>query len=156
MDDGNGERIGSIIGLRNGLQTEVKPDHFLHLFFMGVTIAGDGHFDLVWRIFKNRELILFSDEQADATSFGDRDAGGDVLFEEEFLDCHHGRVILVDNLVERVINILESVGLGGVGWCGNDTIVNCLATFDDAKAADASAGVDAEDSIHSRTRLAWF
>ena len=65
---------------------EVLLDHFLDLFFFGVAVAGEGFFDLVWGVFVDHEAVLAGDEEDYTASLGDRDAGGDVLGEKEFLD----------------------------------------------------------------------
>jgi hypothetical protein len=125
------------------LEVEVEADHFLDLRFMGLAVAADGFFDLVRTIFKNREIILFGDEEANAAGFGNGNTGRDVLFEEEFFDRHNVRVVLVDDFVEGVVNIFEAVGEWGVRRGGDDAVVESGCAFDDAEAADAGARIDA-------------
>ena len=47
MDDGDGKCVGGIVGLGRSFHVEMQAHHFLHLGFVGVAVAGDGHFDLV-------------------------------------------------------------------------------------------------------------
>jgi len=101
-------------------------DHFLNLFLLGVTVAGEGFFDLVRCVFVDHEIILPGDEEDDTTSFGNRDAGGDVLGEEEFLDGEAVGVVGVDDLVERIVNIKKTVAERGVRWSGNNTTIEHL------------------------------
>jgi len=143
MNDGGGEGVGGVVGLRDLFEVEMETHHFLDLRFMGLAVAADGFFDLVWAIFKNREIILFGDKEADAAGFSDGDTGRDILFEEEFFDGHDVGVVLVDDFVEGVVNILEAVGERGVRRSGDDAVVEGGRAFDDAEAADAGAGIDA-------------
>lgn len=110
MDDGGGEGVGGVVGFWDLVEVEVEADHFLDLGFVGLAIAADGLLNLVRAVFENWHVILFRDEKADAAGFGDGDAGGDVLFEEEFFDRHDVGAILVDDFVEGVVDIFETVG----------------------------------------------
>ena len=145
MDDGDGESIGGIVGLRHGFEAKVETHHFLHLGLVSMAIAGNGHFDLVRSVLVNRHMVLFSDEQADAASFGDRDAGSDILFEKELFDGHDLGVVKIDNFVQRIVDVFETVGQRSAGRSRNDAVIKSLVPFDHAEAADAGAGVDAED-----------
>lgn len=58
-------------------------------------------------------------------------------------------MILLNNLMERVINILQAVGERSMGRSCNDTVINRLDTFNDTETTDAGAGIDTEDTaIH--------
>lgn len=143
MNNGGGEGIGGVVGLRDLLEMEVEADHFLDLRFMGLAVAADGFFDLVRTVFKNREIILFGDEEANAAGFGDGDAGRNILFEEEFFDRHDVGMVLVDDFVERVIDVFEAVGERSMRRSGDDAVVESSCAFDDAEATDAGARIDA-------------
>ena len=86
VDNGSSESIGGVVRLRNLSEMEMKADHFLDLRLVGLAVAADSLFDLVWGVFEDGQVVLFSDEKADATSFSDGNAGSDVLFEEELFD----------------------------------------------------------------------
>ena len=147
---------------------EVLLDHFLNLLLLGVAVAGEGLFDLVWRVFVDHEIVLFRDEEDNATSLGNRDASGDVLAEEKFLDAETVGMIAIYNLMEGVIDVEEAVAEGGVSRSGDDAAVKHGWTsaiesvyrgafllmvgvdvgcdLDDAEAADAGAWIDTEDT----------
>lgn len=146
VNDGDGEGVGGVVGLGDGVETEVKLDHGLDLGLVGLAVAADGFFDLVGGVFVDRETVLLRDEEADAAGFGDGDAGGDVLFEEEFFDGHDVGMVGGDNFVKGVVNVLEAVGKRSVGRGGDDAVVEGLAATDDAEAANAGTWVDAEDA----------
>lgn len=143
VDDGYGEGVGGVIGLRDGGEFEVDADHLLHLGLVGHAVAADGILDLVRAVFEDGEAALLGDEEADAAGFGDGDAGGDVLLEKEFLDGHDVGVVLVDDFVKGVVDVLEAVGERSVRGRSNHAIVKCGLAFDDAKTTDTSTGVDA-------------
>ena len=146
VNDGDGEGVGGVVGLGDGVETEVKLDHGLDLGLVGLAVAADGFFDLVGGVFVDGETVLLRDEEADAAGFGDGDAGGNVLFEEEFFDGYDVGMVGGDNFVKGVVNVLEAVGKRSVGRGGDDAIVKGLATTDDAEAANAGTWVDAEDA----------
>ena len=101
-------------------------NHFLDLLLLGVAVAGEGFFDLVRSVFVDHETILAGDEEDDAAGLGDRDAGGDVLGEKEFLDAEAVGVVHVDDFVEGVVNVEETVWEGGVRGGRDDTAVDHL------------------------------
>ncbi len=53
MDNGNRESVGSVIGLRDGFESEMEADHLLDLGFMGVAVATNSVLDLIRGVFKN-------------------------------------------------------------------------------------------------------
>ena len=61
MDDGDGESVGGVVGLRERFEAEMEANHFLDLVFMGMTVATNGHFNLVGGIFENGEMTLLGD-----------------------------------------------------------------------------------------------
>ena len=148
MDDGDGKCVGGIVGLGRSFHVEMQAHHFLHLGFVGVAVAGDGHFDLVRSIFENREAILVGDEQTNAASFCDGNTGSNVLLKKEFFDRHDFGMMLIDELVKRVINILEAVGKRGVCGRRNDAVIDGAGAFNDAKTTNARTWVDTENSTH--------
>ena len=150
VDDGDGEGVGSIVGLGDGGEIKMEFDHSLDLRLVGLAVAADGLFDLVRGVFVDGEVVLFGNQETDAAGLGDRDAGGDVLLEEEFFNCHDVGVVCVNDFVERVINIFQAVGEWCVGRGGDDAVVKGLTTADDTEAADAGAGVNAEDAGRGR------
>ncbi len=61
MGDGGGEGVGGVVGFGGRLEVEVMADHFLDLFFVGATVAGEGLFDLEWGVFEDGDLALAGD-----------------------------------------------------------------------------------------------
>ena len=154
VGDGGGEGVGGVVGFGRGGEVEGAADHFLHLFFVGAAVAGEGLFDLEGGVFGDGEVVLAGDEHGDAAGVGDGDGGGDVLGEEEFFDGDFGGGDFFDDFGEAVVDVEEAVGEGGVGGGGDDAAGEhgegvFAADFDGAEAEDAGAGVEAEDtSIH--------
>lgn len=56
MGDGDGERVGDVVGFGCFLKAEEPGDHKLNLLFLGAARAGDGLFDFGRRIFGVREI----------------------------------------------------------------------------------------------------
>ena len=148
MDNGDRESVGSVIGLRDGFESEMEADHLLDLGFMSVAVATNSVFDLIRGVFKNWKIALFGDQQTDAARFGDRNTSSDVLFEEKFFNRHDFRMIEFDDLMERIIDIFKTFGERSMRRGGDDAIVERFATFDNTETTDASTRVDAKNSIH--------
>ena len=70
MDDGDGEGVGSVVGLGDGGEIKMEFDHSLDLRLVGLAVAADGLFDLVRGVFVDGEVVLFGDQETDAASFG--------------------------------------------------------------------------------------
>ena len=60
MGDGGGESIGSVVWFWGGFEMKVEFDHFLHLFFIGIAIAGHSFFDFIRSVFKSGKIMLLT------------------------------------------------------------------------------------------------
>lgn len=103
MSDGGGESVGGVIWFWFFLETEVKTNHFLHLWFAGGTVSGEGFLDFVWRVFVDFEMILFGNEKDNAASLSYHDAGSDVFAEEELFNGDNVWFGRVEDLVKRIV-----------------------------------------------------
>lgn len=50
MTEGDGKRIGGIIGFRDSAEFENRLDHELYLSFFGAAVIGEGLFHLEWGV----------------------------------------------------------------------------------------------------------
>ena len=152
MGDSGSESIGGIIGFRNCFEIEILTHHFLHLFFVGAAIAGDGELNFVRSVFKNREIMLLRNQDTNAASLSNRNAGGDVFAEKEFFDADTVGLIELDDFMKRIVYIEETVWERCVMRGGDDATVEHFWSFAAAsrnytETTDTGAGVDAENFI---------
>ena len=79
MSDGGGKSVGGIIWFWYIGKSEMKLNHFLHLFLIGATVTSHSLFDFVWRVFKGGKIMLLTDKQSDTPGLGNRYTCGDIF-----------------------------------------------------------------------------
>jgi hypothetical protein len=99
--DGNGQGVGSIIGMRNGRQAKNQPDHLLNLRFVGFPIAHHGLFDLGRGVFRNRDISLRRGQEDRSPGLSNRHCGRHVLSEKERLNSNRVWSMAIDQFANR-------------------------------------------------------
>ena len=101
MTDGDGERIGGVVGPRQLGQREQRLHHPRDLILGGAAIAADRRLDALGRVGETRQAALAGGKHRDATSVTDGEGGLDVRPEVKLLECHDIAGVLVDQLRTR-------------------------------------------------------
>ena len=93
MGNSSGESIGGIIWFWHFGKSEMKLNHFLHLFLIGATVTSHGFLNFVWRVFKGGKIVLLTDKQSDTSGLGNRYTCGDIFGKEEFFNTNAVRLV---------------------------------------------------------------
>lgn len=88
MAEGNGQRVGCIIGARNGLEVQQRTGHFHNLFLLSAAVTDNRLLDLQRGIFINSHILLGTGQQNDAACMTNLNACGDIGIEKQLLDGH--------------------------------------------------------------------
>ena len=145
--NGNGERVGGIIGLGRLGKVENFRNHINHLLFIGTAVARDRLFNLVWRNFDKIQIMLSGGKQDDAASLRNSDSRRGILPEKKILDGYCVGIEIVDKSVELGKDFKQSVLHESLRTCGNDAVIDraqlSAQIFNETKAANGSTRVNA-------------
>jgi len=145
--DGNGQRIGSIIGTRDRLEAEQGAGHLHDLHFLGAAIADYRLLDLQRGILVDGHILLGTGQQNDPSCMTHLDAGGDIGIEKKLLDGHRVGLEGFQQGMHILIDLHKPLGKGDTGCRGDGAVahISHLApiVFDHAVADRAVAGVNA-------------
>lgn len=86
MTKGNSQGISSVIGPRNVVKTEQKPDHFLNLAFFSIAITSDSLLHLCRFVLKKLGARLRHCQQHYAARMAHSKGSARVLGKEKLLD----------------------------------------------------------------------
>lgn len=86
--EGDGESVGGVGRLGRFLHLQKRAYHQLHLFFVGMAVAGNTGFYFTGRIRADFNTMLFRGKQHDAANFGQAQGGTHVQRGENGLHCH--------------------------------------------------------------------
>ena len=82
------QRVGGVVGLREGGQFENAPGHVHDLPLVGLAVARDGNLDLRGRVLEQRDAVALRRAENHAPPVRNGDARRVVRVEEQFFDCH--------------------------------------------------------------------
>ena len=149
VGDGDGQRVGGVVGLRDARQAEDHLGHLLHLDLARASVPGDRLLDLQRRVLAGRGRELRGGQVEDALGLADRQRGLDVDVHEEILEHDDvGREALDEP--PRLVVDLPQAHVGVVLGGGDDAAVAerpeaVALLLDDAPAGARRARVEAED-----------
>jgi hypothetical protein len=151
--DGDGERVGGVVGPRRRGQGEQRLDHPGHLALVGPAAPAHRSLDLLRGVIDALDALLAGGEQDDAARLADRGGRPDVLTEIQCFESDGVRAMLFDEVAQpRVQGGQPALGRQAGGG-GDDPAVGGhepMATpNDDSEAAVGQAGIDAEDHHRS-------
>ena len=145
--NGNGERIGSIVGLGRLGKVEDFRNHVNNLLFVGTAVTRDGLFDLVGSNFDKVKIVAGGGKQDNSARLRNRDCRRRILAEKEFLDGYNVGVEVVNERVEFGKDFKQTVLHKSLRACGDNAVVNRFQfpaqIFNKAKAANGSTWVNA-------------
>jgi hypothetical protein len=151
--DGDGERVGGVVGPRRLGQREQRLDHPGHLALVGAPVPAHRSLDLLRGVVDAVDALLAGGEQDDAPRLADRERRPDVLTEIQCFEGDGVGPVLLDELAQTRVDGGQPARGGQPGGGGDDPAVGGhepMATpNDDSEAAVGKAGIDAED--HHRT-----
>lgn len=110
LADGETEGVGGIVGPGNLVEVQQDLDHFLHLFLVGLAIAGDGGLGLGRTELPYDQPRLYRRQREYTPRLGHGNAVGHVLLEEQPLDSHGIRPVQFDKRGRCVVNSPQSLG----------------------------------------------
>ena len=105
--DGHRQRVGGVVGLRDGGQMQQDAGHLLHLLFHGFAVAGDGLLDLHRGVLVDWQTRLRRRQQNDAARLGHADDGGLVVLVEQLFNRQHLRLRPLDDLFDARIHLVQ-------------------------------------------------
>ena len=108
MAQGDGYRVGGIVGLGDGTEVEDAFCHIHHLMFGGIAVAYHGLLDLHGFVFKDRDARLLDSQQDHAPGLGYLDAGGHVVAEEQLFDGHRLWLCQLHKLRHIVVDFAQA------------------------------------------------
>ncbi len=124
-------------------------DHPLHLLLGRPAVAGHRDLDLVGAVFVHRQAVLRGGQQHHSPRLAHGERGLDVLVEEQPLDAHRVRTVLLDELASRAAWMMSSraaaPGRGRSGCSRGRGPERAALAQDDAVAGHRGPRVDAQD-----------
>ena len=145
--NGNGERVGGIIGLGRLGKVENFRNHINDLLLIGSAVARDRLFNFVWRNFDKIKIMTGGGKQDDAASLRNSYSRRGILPEEEILDGYCVGIEIVDKGVEFGKDFKQAVLHKSMGACSNDAVIDraqlSAQIFNETKAANGSTRVNA-------------
>ncbi|MNY35116.1 hypothetical protein D3C86_1695010 [compost metagenome] len=147
MGEGEGERVGRVVGPGDALEPEHVPDHLLDFGLLGAAVPRDGQLDLHGGVLGDAAAGLLAGEQDHPAGLGHADDGGDVAEGEELLDDHHARPVRGDQLRDVVVDDAQALGHGQLAAGGDDAACDqgtavVVVHVDDAVAHGGGPRVD--------------
>ena len=82
MRNGDGQRIGGVIGFGDLIQLQQSAHHILHLAFVRAAVTGDSLLYFVGGVFKGFNARLLQAEHDHAACLSNRQRGLDIGLEE--------------------------------------------------------------------------
>ena len=154
--DGDGQRVGGVIGLRHGPQVQQTAGHFHHLLLFRFAVAHHRRFDLQRGVAEHRHPLLLRRQQQHPAGFRHGDGGGAVGGEKELLHRHGVGAVLLQQHPHIVVQLAQAclqrqLGRGGDGAVLHQRKPNVIVIHQ-AHAHNGIAGIDAHDA-HGRRLL---
>src|SRR5665648_201615 len=159
VGDGDGQRVGGVVGLRDARQAEDHLGHLLHLDLARASVPGNRLLDLQRRVLAGCGLELRGGQVEDALGLADRQRGLDVDVHEEILEHDDvGREALDEP--QRLIVDLPQADVGVVFRGGDDAAVAerreaVALLLDNAPAGARRARIEADDD-HGLPPTLWM
>ena len=100
--------VGGIVGFWYLVETKNIFNHLLYLLFFCPAVAYNTLFYLKRRIFKNRNIVIFSRQNKYSSRLAYIYDGFGVVIIEKFFHRHFVRLIFFDNIGEVIVYHLES------------------------------------------------
>ena len=122
--NGNGERVGGIIGLGRLGKVEDFRNHVNNLLLVGSAVARDGLFNLVGRNFDKVKIMLSGGKQDDSARLRNRDSRRGILSEKKILGGYCVGFEVADKGVEFGKDFKQTVLHESLRTCGNDAVIN--------------------------------
>ena len=146
MTQGDGDRIGGIIGFGGTLQTEQPLGHIHDLMLGGVAVAHHCLLDLHGFVGINLQPCLTDGKENDPPTLGDPDAGGDILTEKQLFNCYHIRLRNLQKPAHILIDHFQPGGKIHAGRGSNGTAAQKLKLpplpFNQPEAGNPVTGID--------------
>lgn len=143
---GDGDRIGGIVGLRDGIHTENNFESVLYLFLFGSSIPTDSPLDLEGGKFPDRYSFLLECEEDGSSCLGNIDTGFLIGSKKESLDTANIRMIGVDEVSEITCDVRELEGNIYFRRSGNNPVIEdihgSIVFFDQSKADGRGPRID--------------
>ena len=144
--NGNGERVGGIIGLGRLGKVENFRNHINDLLLIGSAVARDRLFNFVWRNFDKIKIMTGGGKQDNAASLRNSYSRRGILPEKEFLDGYYIGFEVADKGVEMGKDFKQAVLHKSMRTGGNDAVIDRAQLpaqiFNETKAANGSTGVN--------------
>ncbi len=149
MADGDGERVGRVVGTRLLGQAEQRLDHARHLVLRRAAAAAHRALDLLGGVAGTADGLLAGGEHRHAAGLPDRERGPHVLAEVELLERHRVGLVLAQQILERAVDLGQAPLVRCPGARLDDAAVErdqpAVAARDDAVARVGETRVYAED-----------
>ncbi len=126
MAEGDGQRIGGIIGARNGLEAQQCTGHLHNLHLLGAAIADHRLLDLQRCILINRDILLGAGQQDHAAGMAHLNAGGDIGIEKQLLNSYSIGLKGLQQGIHILIDLRQPLRKGRTGRGCNGTMAKIL------------------------------